>query len=67
MLFYLIGWSALIAGAVIILLSLLQYFVTSSLAAVQKRCAVSSFDFLRSTVSKLTRFVSFSFQCRLVD
>jgi len=41
MLFYLIGWSALIAGSVIIVLAIVQYFVACRLAAMQKRCAVS--------------------------
>jgi len=41
MLFLLIGWSALIAGCVIILLAFVQYFVAGSLSAVQKRCSVS--------------------------
>ena len=41
MLFFLIGWSALLAGSVIILLAFLQYFVAGRLAAVQKVCAVS--------------------------
>jgi len=41
MLFLLIGWSALIAGCIIILLAFVQYFVASSLSAVQKRCSVS--------------------------
>jgi len=43
MLFLLIGWSALIAGCVIILLAFVQYFVAGSLSAVQKRCSVSFF------------------------
>jgi len=42
MLFFLIGWSALLAGAIIIILAVVQYFVAGRLAAVQKRCAVST-------------------------
>jgi len=43
MLYLFIGWSALLAGLVSILLAFVQYFVASRLAAVQKRCAVSFF------------------------
>jgi len=42
MLFFLIGWSALLAGAIILILAVVQYFVAGRLAAVQKRCAVST-------------------------
>jgi len=41
MLWFLIGWSALIAGSIIIILAVVQYFVAGRLAAMQKRCAVS--------------------------
>jgi len=46
MLYVFIGWSALLAGSVILLLAFVQYFVASRLAAAQKRCAVSSSSLL---------------------
>jgi len=48
MLFFLIGWSALIAGIVIISLAFMQYFVAGRLASVQKLCAVSALSVVRS-------------------